>query len=241
MPVVAGQNVVLTLRDANYKEVEKKTVTTDEFGTASCDFVLPQSGLTGAFTIQAYGYGSASFNVEEYKRPTFMVEFPEVNERYAVGDTVVVTAFAKTYSGVPVQGAKVKYKVDRSEAFWWWRYGNHDTDTEVLVEGETLTDNDGAFKVEIPMILSDEDMEEMEDEDGKPTYIKQPRFYSFTVSADVTDVGGETHRGTMTLPLGTKPTAFSCNLPEKIEKDSLKTLHFSAVVRSAHAESHLRH
>lgn len=227
MPVVAGQNVVLTLRDANYKEVEKKTVTTDEFGTASCDFVLPQSGLTGAFTIQAYGYGSASFNVEEYKRPTFMVEFPEVNERYAVGDTVVVTAFAKTYSGVPVQGAKVKYTVDRREAFWWWRYSNHGTDTEVLVEGETLTDNDGAFKVEIPMILSDEDMEEMDDADGQPTYIKHPRFYSFTVSADVTDVGGETHRGTMTLPLGTKPTAFSCNLPEKIEKDSLKTLHFS--------------
>ena len=226
--VIGGKKVTLYLRDANYKEVGKQEVETDDYGTASTEFTLPSSGLTGTFTVQANGYGSTSFNVEEYKRPTFMVEFPEVNERYSVGDTVVVKALAKTYSGVPVQGAKVKYRVTRRQALWWWRYGDGGGNSDVIAEGEMLTDNDGVFNVEIPMILSEEDMAEIDDgETEKPINIRRARFYNFTVSADVTDVGGETHQGSMTLPLGTKPTAFSCDLPEKIEKDSLRVMRFS--------------
>ena len=41
---------------------------------------------------------------------------------------------------------------------------------------------------------------------------KHPMFYHFVVEADVTDLGGETHSGLLTLPLGSRPTALTCNL-----------------------------
>ena len=211
--VVSDRTVVLVLRDANGKQVGEKQVVTDSYGAASCDFELPTSGLTGQFRIDAKGLTSSYFSVEEYKRPTFTVEFPEINEHYANGDTVVVLAHAKTYAGVPVQGAQVKYKVTRQQARWWWRYSNsYSSDSEIMAEGETVTDNNGGFEIEIPMIL--------------PQGISNNIFYNFTAEAEVVDVGGESHSGSLTLPLGLKPTSFVCNLPEQIERDSLKTITF---------------
>ena len=58
--------------------------------------------------------------MEEYKRPTFEVEIPTVKELYADGDTLQVKGTARSYAGVAVQGAKVKYKVERQRATWWW-------------------------------------------------------------------------------------------------------------------------
>lgn len=124
--VVAGKSFKLTMRDANYKVVSEATVTTDEYGTASTDFALPSGGLTGRYTIQGdFGINaSVNITVEEYKRPTFQVEFPKINQRYQSGDTLVVTAHAKTYAGVPVQGAKVSYTVKRSQSLWWRYYAS---------------------------------------------------------------------------------------------------------------------
>ena len=211
----AGQQITLTLRDANYKEVASKKVTTDDFGTASADFVLPQGGLTGMFFIRCdYGNGNTYFSVEEYKRPTFQVDFDKVNTKYVSGDTVTVTGHAKSFAGIPVQGAKVKYTVTRRRALWWWYRSNHDNDKVVAVD-TIKTDNDGIFKVRVPMLMT---------EDANDRY---PRFLSFDVEADVTDVSGETRNGETRLPLSSRATAFSCDMATKILSDSLKTIRFS--------------
>ena len=100
------QTMTLTLRDANRKEVAAKSVTTDEYGMASADFVLPQNGLNGTYTLRS-DYGNVqyyNFTVEEYKRPTFGVEIEKAASRYAAGDTVRLAAKAKSFAGVPVQG-----------------------------------------------------------------------------------------------------------------------------------------
>lgn len=216
---IKGKQVKIELRDANYKLVGSEEITTDDYGSAACRFKLPEGELTGQFTLRAENYGSTAFRVEEYKRPTFAVELPEVNERYQVGDTVVVKGKAKTYSGVPVQGAKVAYTVTRNEVFWWWRYNRGHADDEELMSGEAVTDAEGSFEIEMPMILPDAD--EVEDD-----YYRKPHFYRINAEVRVTDVGGETREGHLSLPLGTKPTAFACSLPEKTERDSLKTIVF---------------
>ena len=227
---VGGRTIKLTLKDANYKTVAEKDVTTDAYGTASADFALPQGGLTGNYTIRTENSlgGVASFRVEEYKRPTFEVTFDEVKDKYENGDTLTVTGRAKAYSGVPVQGAKVKYKVRREQALWW-RIGYFGTlslnnDDEVLAEGEAITDGDGAFKIAVPMVLP-----VWEDGCGVSSeeYYRIARFYNITTEADVTDMAGETHNGELSLPLGSKPTAFGCDLPEKTLRDSLKTITFT--------------
>ena len=226
-----GRSVTLVLKDANNKTVAEKTLVTDDFGTLSTDFVLPKGGLTGSFAIRVNNVsgGYASFRVEEYKRPAFYVEFDKVTEKYENGDTLTVTGRAKSYAGVPVQGATVEYSVDRDVALWW-RYGFYGAysggaDDGNLAEGETTTDAQGEFKIKMPIVLPK--WEDTGDDGGNDVDYRVPRFYNFTVKADVTDQAGETHNGELTLPLGTKPTAFGCEMPSKTLRDSLKTIKFT--------------
>ena len=208
------------LRDANWKQMAEQKATTDEYGTASVDFELPKEGQTGQYSISVNGTATEYIRVEEYKRPTFEITFPKVNEKYTWGDTVVVKASAKTYAGVPVQGAKVEYQVTRRNQLWWWGAGSAG---QLVKTDSCVTREDGTFDVEIPLeaSLSGKDEADMSD------FMRIARFFNFEVSAIVTDISGESHEGVMSLPLGTKPTILTVNLPKRIEADSLKTVTFA--------------
>lgn len=219
---VPGKSMELKfiLRDANWKQVAEQKATTDEYGTASVDFELPKEGQTGQYSISVNGTATEYVRVEEYKRPTFEITFPKVNEKYNWGDTVVVKATAKTYAGVPVQGAKVEYQVTRRNQLWWWGAGSAG---QLVKTDSCVTREDGTFDVEIPLeaSLSGKDEADMSD------FMRIARFFNFEVSAIVTDISGESHEGVMSLPLGTKPTILTVNLPKRIETDSLKTVTFA--------------
>ena len=219
---VPGKSMELNfiLRDPNWKQVAEQKATTDEYGTASVDFELPKEGQTGLYSISVNGTATKYVRVEEYKRPTFEITFPKVNEKYTWGDTVVVKASAKTYAGVPVQGAKVEYQVTRRNQLWWWGAGSAG---QLVKTDSCVTREDGTFDVEIPLeaSLSGKDEADMSD------FMRIARFFNFEVSAIVTDISGESHEGVMSLPLGTKPTILTVNLPKRIETDSLKTVTFA--------------
>ena len=213
--VMAGKSVKAVLRDANYKVVAENTLVTDAFGKCNTTFVLPQSALNGRYTV-AVDNVQVGISVEEYKRPTFFVEFPEIKETYRAGDTLVVRGKAVGYNGMPVQGATVKYSVRRSS--WWWRYGGDD-DGMIANNEIATTAIDGTFAVEVPLVVPE-------------NAAGVSRMYHFKVSAHVTDVSGETQQGEMTLPLGTKPVMLSCSLGDQVLADTLKgftfTLHNAA-------------
>lgn len=219
---VPGKSMELNfiLRDANWKQVAELKATTDEYGAASVDFELPKEGQTGLYSISVNGTATKYVRVEEYKRPTFEITFPKVNEKYNWGDTVVVKASAKTYAGIPVQGAKVAYQVTRRNQLWWWGAGSAG---QLVKTDSCVTREDGTFDVEIPLeaSLSGKDEADMSD------FMRQARFFNFEVSAIVTDISGESHEGVTSLPLGTKPTILTVNLPKRIETDSLKTVTFA--------------
>ena len=216
--VVEGKQVTFELRDANYKEIGQATAVTDKYGTCAVDFTLPASGLTGMFSIRANGQ-SDYIRVEEYKRPTFEVKFDPVKQDYKAGDTVPAKAIARSYAGVPVQGAQVKYRVVRRMAFWWWSYSRYwdtgfigtSSQDEEVASGEAVTADDGTFTVEMPMTMPE---------------TEYPLFYNFVVTADVTDQGGETRTGQFSLPLGNRKTAFSVDLDDQILAESHPELTF---------------
>ena len=206
------------LRDANNKVVSEQKSTTDDYGACSCEFTLPSSGLTGSFCIRVNGQ-SHYIRVEEYKRPTFHVEFPEVKQAYVAGDTLTVKGNAVTYAGVPVQGAKVSYKVVRRTAFWWWSYSRYwetatlgyRSDGDEIFQGEAITGVDGTFDVTMPLEMPE---------------TQYPMYYQFVVTADVTDTAGETHSGQLSLPLGNKKQALSIDLEEKMLIDEKPVMTF---------------
>ncbi len=216
----AGKEVKMTLRDANYSVVAEQTVSADDYGTCHALFTLPSKSLTGRYSVSADGGHYYYFRVEEYKRPAFEVEIPAVSQNYEDGDTLAVKGTARSYAGVPVQNARVTYKVVRRRAFWWMSYSSYwnqgviarGSDDDVMMTGETMTDADGTFTMDVPVILP------------KTRYTM---FYNFEVTAQVTDQAGETHEGQLNVPLGNRKTAFSVTLPKKVlaEKDSRMAFH----------------
>ena len=213
---LSGKQMTITLRDANRKEIAKRTVTTDEFGMASADFVLPEGGLTGIYTLRS-DLGNniyTNFSVEEYKRPTFKVDFEKPQTKYAVGDTVRFNATAKSFAGVPVQGAKAVVRVVRRPSVYW-RYADNDIKHETVLVDTLQTSADGTFTVAVPMVMPD-------------TYDEHPRrYFNFDITADVTDIAGETRHGETSLPLSDYPTMLTCDIPEKSLRDSLTTIIFA--------------
>ena len=218
---MADKSLKFELRDANYKVIAEQQATTDRYGKCSVQFTLPTGKLNGRFSIRAKN-GSVNFRVEEYKRPAFQVEFDEYKESYQAGDTVHATAKAMSYAGVPIQNGKVHYTVKRRVAFWWMSYSRYwqggyignGLNEVVISEGDATTGDDGSFGVNMPLT--------MPDDLGRHTM-----FYHFVVEADVTDQAGETHHGTLSLPLGNKPSVLTCDLPEKVRNDQMKSITFT--------------
>ena len=212
----AGQPMTITLRDANYKEVASQQVETDEYGMASADFVLPQGGMTGTYTLRSdYGNNSyTSVRVEEYKRPTFSVDIAKSADKYAAGDTVRLKGMARSFAGVPVQNARVALRVVRRPAMFWRGMGG-EMRQETVLNDTVLTTSSGEFEVKVPIVIPD-------------TYDEHPRrYYMFDVAADVTDVAGETRHAEASLPYSDHPTILTCDVPEKSLRDSLRTVTFA--------------
>lgn len=206
----AGLSIKFTLRDANFKVVKELDAMTDDYGTAAVEFTLPQQGLTGTYTIRTQQGGYARIQVEQYKRPTYQVEFDAYQKAYQAGDTLRVQGKAMMFSGVPVQGGKVVYSVKRRPAFWYY-WGRDDRQEDILTDSTTTQDN-GYFTVLMPMSYPDD------------ADTSRPLYYNVSVTARVTDGSGETHEGSFSLPLSNRRSLLSTTLPEKIQRDSLKQI-----------------
>lgn len=205
---VNGDTLTVTLRDAQHKEVEKKQVVTDAYGAASVEFLLPSAGRNGSWSINTE-YGSQWIKVEEYKRPTFDVTLEKPAMAYHSGDTVVVKGTARTYSGVPVTGAKVAYTVERNKQWWWRSIGSAD---EQLLTDTVMTAADGTFSIRMPMIMPSGDNKIM------------PMFYRIDAAVSVTDNAGESHNATLSLPLSNREAYLSCLIPQQMLADSAMTV-----------------
>ena len=202
-------NVVLY--DVNYQKVSEVTLTSNEYGTFSGTFVLPTGLLNGQFHI-ADSWGSIYFSVEEYKRPKFEVNFEPVKGTYKLGEKVTVKGTAVAYAGSNIDNAQVKYRVTRTARFpywWYYWYGYYPTSTQMEITNGTTTTNDmGEFTIEFTAIP-----------DYKVSKKSDPTF-TYSISADVTDINGETRSSQTTMNAGYKALLVSVDMPGEVEKDS---------------------
>lgn len=213
--VVANDEIEFRLTDANYQEVASKTVKTDDFGTASAEFVLPTDRLTGEWHIEAEGEKEDAemyFKVEEYKRPTFEVSFNKYEKEYQLGDTIKVTGVAKTYAGVPVANAKVAYIVNRQLPWWaWWRgYNTGDIKRDTVV-----TNDKGEFEVTVSLTIpKDQKLDDRND----------IICYHYGIEAAVTSVSGETREGEEYITASNKQLMLNVSIKNKFRNDEASGL-----------------
>ena len=194
--------MLVMFKDPNGKEVATKRMRTNKWGSFTCTFDAPADRLTGGYSIIARvmlkggitGEGSKRVNVEEYKRPKFSASFEGAPEKATLGEPVTVTGKALTYSGLPVQNAKVEWRVERRTRYpdWWSWFGfRDDSCNSFLDKGEAKTDENGVFKVTFTPEASP-----TADLSGDPSFC-------FTVSAVVTDETGEARAASETFEIGT--------------------------------------
>lgn len=208
--------VSVELKDANGQVVKTSDFLTNEYGSFSGEFIIPNNGLTGQFSLQvsATDYnlsGYANFSVEEYKRPKFETSFEPITESYKVNDSVTVNGTATAYAGSNITDAKVSYRVKRSVYFprwYYWRYSYRNITPQEIARGETTTDGSGKYSIDFKAIP-----DTSTDKENLPTF-------NYEVTADVTDINGETHSTTTFVTVGYHTLTANMILANPLDKDA---------------------
>lgn len=202
--VCKGRTVVIDFLDPNGKPVKGERHTTTAWGSFYGSVTVPIDRMVGSYELKArlvpenYKLPAAQttcrLNVEEYKRPKFTVELNCGESNVHLGSPTRVTGVAKTHSGLPVQQARVKWRVKRSTDYpsWWSWFGTTrgDDDNELVASGEATTDASGAFEWTFtPQPSATANL------DGEPVF-------SFDLTAEVVDGTGETRVAARTFRVG---------------------------------------
>ncbi len=204
-----GQKITVELYDANHQKVAEQQLTSNEYGSASGSFVLPNQGLTGSFHLQikleSKYLDNHYFSVEEYKRPTFEITMDQPTEEFKIGQNVSVDGHVKAYAGYGIGGASVKYHVVRKASFPWWRWWwwQPAGKSQEIAHGETTSDNEGNFHIDF---IAQPDLESQ----------RYNPLYTYEISVDVTDITGETHSGSTRVLVSKIGLLINAEFPESI-------------------------
>ena len=119
--------MIVSLFDTNSQEVAQQTLKTNAFGSFASEFMLPNTGLTGNYSLRVNSTevnisGYSSFSVEEYKRPKFEARLLPITETYKVNDVITVKGKALAFAGSTISDAKVSYRVKRVVNYPRWYY-----------------------------------------------------------------------------------------------------------------------
>ncbi|WP_299900940.1 MG2 domain-containing protein [uncultured Aquimarina sp.] len=206
--VVANRATFAKLIDMNGQEVKLLNFTTNEYGSFAGEFILPSSGLTGNYTIQTDSYNSTYISVEEYKRPKFETKFNPVTETYKVNDSIHLTGTATAYAGSNITDAKVVYRVYRQVQYprWCYWFPSYGSEEQEITHGETKTNDNGEYKITFAALP-----------DKSVSKENQPTF-TYKVTADVTDINGETRSTTTYVNVGYHALIASLNISSEIDK-----------------------
>ena len=209
-----GFKTTVEFMDVNYQKVSELVLTSNEYGSFNGTFTAPSGVLNGSMTIKNES-GSVSFQVEDYKRPTFEVTFNPLKGSYKLNESVTVTGSAKAYAGNAIDQASVKYRVVRHTYFpwryFWFDYFPSQPQMEIE-QGSAITDQDGNFSIQFTAIP-----------DHTVPEKNQPSF-RYVVYADVTDIGGETQSESTSVEVSNIALKVDLGLAEAIDKSEFKEI-----------------
>jgi len=196
--VAPDETIEVELLDANGQVVQNAKLRCNDLGSCHGSFNLPSGGLTGRMTLRTTGafQGNTSVNVEEYKRPKFEVELDAPTDPVRLGESVTITGSANAYTGAAIDGAKVSYTVVRQTQLppWWWYrcwwMPPAPMPEQIIVQGETQTDEGGKFSIEFDAVP-----------DKSVARESEPKF-RYEIKADVIDTTGETRDASSSVLVG---------------------------------------
>jgi hypothetical protein len=114
------KRLTVYLHGANYKQIAQRSFTTNEYGSISGSFPIPESARPGHFRLRSQN-GSAFIEVQYYKRPTFEAEFVSSDRITKPGEEVELDLQVRSFAGSSIQNAVVETTVEIGPSFFrWW-------------------------------------------------------------------------------------------------------------------------
>ncbi|MDE7025044.1 MAG: hypothetical protein K2O88_04090, partial [Paramuribaculum sp.] len=153
---LSNNTLTASLFDANNQFITSLQLTTDEFGRVNGNFTLPESGLTGYYSVafcfgkhelkKYWGQknGSIRFMVSDYKLPTFEVTANKPLTNIPDKGDVTLRGKLTTYSGMPLANQEVKLNLSVAQSYWW-RMSN----TVSFFTDSVTTDSNGNWEIVI--------------------------------------------------------------------------------------------
>lgn len=195
------------LYDTNYKVIDSTQVVTDKYGTAWGGFQLPQLGLNGSHQLVASLdkaskngiQSSESFQVEDYKAPTFMIQLNKPDSTYSLNTPIHITGRAYSYNGLPLRNQTIAYSGNYTPLYRFF-FGAHDQQMNFSIAGEIKTNDEGDFSFVVTT----------------PDKVRTNRFikmWNLQLTATATDQKGETQSQSLALIVSDKKYRLTVNVP----------------------------
>lgn len=202
--VLPNEKCSVSLYNTNGELVSSQQGVSNEYGSFSGTMTIPNTGNTGMYeliftTEHRRTYGS-SLSVEEYKRPSFYAGIAAPETAYRLNDNITMKGTCMAYAGYGIDHATVKYHITRRSGYfyrWWFR----PMETKEIASGETLTDADGTFTLQF-LAAGGKDYD----------------YYEYVITADITDMSGETHSCNTSVRVGRTAMNICLDMPSKLQK-----------------------
>jgi uncharacterized protein YfaS (alpha-2-macroglobulin family) len=212
--VAPQQKTTIFLMDVNDQKMDSLTLKSNDFGSINGIFRLPQNLLNGEFNLRdGVTNDEQSFSVEEYKRPSFYVDYDPVKESYRIGDSIKLSGSAVAYAGSPLDGSELNWRVYRETRFSYpWLFMNFPAISEKeMAHGVSMTGADGKFSFYF-VALPDKFV-------NKAT----APVYFYRVEGTITDGSGESRSATTSVAASYHRFEIVSSLPfqSRIKKDNL--------------------
>ena len=174
----AGLKITVELKDPEHKQLEKRTYTTNEFGSIAGEMVLKRAGRNGMYDIYIVKDGnyltSSNVRVDDFILPTFDLVFDKQSLFERPVSEIKTGGNIYSYSGHSLTGSTVRYTVKRYGSEW--------------ASGQISPDKEGRFDITFTP-------------DSTAT-----RYDSYTITVKVTDASGETMEWNKGISIAPVPT-----------------------------------
>lgn len=144
----------------------EKQYTISSDGTVYGQHSLPTTAKTGYYRVEIEilqsTKGSASFQVEHFRKPEYSIDVSSAQTEYVTGDTAQVTISGNYFSGQPLAGQKVTYQVYSGNFYeyeYYWAHSDRVQDdsyrygywgSNKIYSGEVTLNDDGTSDISIP-------------------------------------------------------------------------------------------
>ena len=194
---------------SNRQNRKELTVKTNEWGSFSGSFVIPEESLNGTYLLTTTN-GQTQIEVAEYKRPEIEILVDPLKKPYAFGDTLEINGSIKTYSGITLEDTKLNYQICLKQVYRW------QAPEQSPVKGQLNTDINGTFQIKVPTKVP------------APPHPAFPQSYYYEILLSATDSKGETQETSVNIPMSISPYSIEIRFPEYVNKEIPQTLSIQA-------------